>query len=584
MSGLRRSWTRRTAQITAAGLLAASGSMFFASTALAAAAAGGNNGTVKLGSAGVPFTNANDPHLTCPIQIQWDGFDPGTQTFDVAIATTAPTGGTVTVSGDPVHGTFVVQPFTQQYSLSFAGGANPNNKGEYHVSITVNTTSSTGTSDVKHKTVWVGGCAAAPSGGSVSVTGACTTNTLGSGYTWTVTAIPATPGGGADITGTFTPPAASTWSTTNGTGTFTSTANSVTVAIDAAFTGVGWSLTGQPTPVAGNCGTPTNLVLSGACTANTPGQITWTVTNPNAVQVTGLSAQSTPPGVVVSNLSGTTLNASGGTATFTTPAPLPVGTTMGATGTAAGQSVGSNAPGFSGTCTNAGQPEVAASISFSDDCTGITADFTSADQHTSTFTVTTPLGGSDTVIGSGSKHYDADAAHAHIAVTDDKGGTFSHDWVDPGTCNPGQAAPRVSEANHCKSGMNLTLSNMNGTAPATFTVVDPDGNVQTVVVRAGQLKKLVFAIKEDTTGTISVTAKGGSKQQFAYKKNCATVLGVKHTRKPPHKPVVQGEHQQLPFTGFDAKRALLGGSVVFFLGAVLCMLGARRQEEERLYY
>ena len=498
MSVLRRKWTRRTAQVTAAGLLAASGSMFFASTALAAGGAGGNNGTVKLGSAGVPFTNANDPHLQCPIQIQWSGFDPGTQTYDVAITTTAPTGGTVAVSGDPVHGTFTVQPTTHQYSLNFGGGATPNNKGEYHVNITVNTTSSTGSSDVKHKTVWVGNCGAGP------------------------------------------------------------------VA-------------------------PSALTVAGVCDPALANTIDWTVTNPNATDATLVTAQSTPPGVTATPSNLGTITGNNGTASFTTVAPLPAGTTMGATGTVNGQPVSSTGGAWAGgNCPIAGAPEVPASVSFADDCSGTTVNFTSADQHTSSFTVTEPFGASDSVSGTTSKHYSANAGHRHTAITDDKGGTYSHDWADPGNCNPGHAAPAVTEANHCKSGMNVTLSNMNGTAPATFTVVDPDGTVQTITVNAGQLKKLVFAVKEDTTGTVSVTAVGGSKQQFIYKKNCATVLGVKHTRKPPHrpvtKPVVKGEHQQLPFTGFETQRALLGGSALFFLGAVLCIMGARRKEEEPLFY
>jgi hypothetical protein len=47
--------------------------------------------------------------------------------------------------------------------------------------------------------------------------------------------------------------------------------------------------------------------------------------------------------------------------------------------------------------------------------------------------------------------------------------------------------------------------------------------------------------------------------------------------------VVKGEHAQLPFTGFDTRRALLDGAALFFLGAVLCMLGARRRGEELVY-
>ena len=223
--------------------------------------------------------------------------------------------------------------------------------------------------------------------------------------------------------------------------------------------------------------------------------------------------------------------------------------------------------------------ETPATVAFTTTCTGIDTVFTTASLHTTVFTVTTPLGATDTVNGSDSRSYDADAGHAHLSVLFD-GLTQSFDWTEPAGCQqPGQADPQVSEANHCKSGMNLTLSNMNGTADTTFTVTDPDGNTQQVAVRAGQLKKLSFDVTEDTTGTLSVSAPGLANQNFTYDKNCATVLGVKHTRKP----VVKGEHAQLPFTGFDTRRYLLDGAALFFLGAVLCMLGARRKNEDYVY-
>jgi hypothetical protein len=497
MSGLRRSWTRRTAQLTAVGLLAASGSMFFASTALAAA--GGNNGTVLIN--GDAITNGNDPHITCPITFKWAGFDPAPTKDDYSVTVTGinPTGGTATftapTAGNPLTGTFTGPDFTLSGVQVQVNGGTANKKGEYHVNLTVETKAAK-TTDTKSKTVWLANC--------------------------------------------------------------------------------------QPAP--------TDLAVAGACSLTTAHVIDWTVTNPNSTDATGVSVQSNPAGFATSALSSTTIAANNGTATFTTAAPLPSGppaTTMGATGTVNGQTVHSTGGSWGGSsCPIAGAAENPASVTFSDDCTGTTVNFTSADQHTSTFTVTEPLGGTDTVNGTTSKHYDADAAHAHTVVTDDKNiVSSSHDWVDPGTCQQLAADPQTSEANHCQSGINLTLSNMNGTADVTFTLSFPNGSQEKELVRAGQLKKLTFAVKEDTTGSVTVTAPGLAKKTYSYKKNCATVLGVKHTRKPPHKPVVKGEHQQqLPFTGFDTKRALLGGSVAFFLGAVLCMLGARRREEELLYY
>ena len=597
MFGLRRAWTRRTAQITAAGLLAASGSMFFASTALAAGGvkppapggggAGGNNGTVKLGSGGVPFTNANDPHLQCPIQVQWSGFDPGTQTFDVGIVTTSPTGGTVAVSGDPVHGTFNVQPFTQQYSLSFSGGANPNNKGEYHVSITVNTTSSTGSSDVKHKTVWVGGCAAAPAGGSVTVTGACTTNTANSTYTWTIHAVPANPGGGNAVTGTWTPPAGGTWPDTVGGTTFVtpSTVNPPTMALDAAFGA--WTLT-QPSAVATPCVAANKTIsVTGTCNGANNGY-TWQLsTTPSTSGVTGTFAPHSTP----ANTTGFTTNGSGVTPVYTTGLADNSIDFVVSTG---GWSPASGTVNATANCVNNPQP---GQVKVDGQCNTTTQGY---DWTVSTTPAAAGVDGTWAPSGGGAKTgwstdatgqatFSSGVGENHLDITVTTGNWNGPAAANATACGPaGQAAPVVTEANHCASGMNLTLSNMNGTAPATFTVVAPDGTVQTVTVNAGQLKKLIFAVKEDTTGTVSVTVNGGSKQAFAYHKNCATVLGIKHTRKPSHKPSqkpqVKGEHQQLPFTGFDTKRALLDGSVVFFLGAVLCILGARRREEEPLYY
>lgn len=573
MFGLGRKWPRRTAQLAAAGMLAASGSMFFASTALAAPAAGGNNGTIKLGSVGQPFTNSNDPHLTCPIQIQWDGFDAGTQTFTVTAATQAPTGGTVTITGAGVPpgpaGTFNAQPHVENYSLSFAGGANPNNKGEFHVGITVTTTATNGSSDTKNKTVWVGNCAAAPSGGAVSMHGTCTANTFGSGYTWTVTAAPAAPGGGADVTGTWSGGGNNgVWATTGGAGTFTtpSASNAITVALDAAFTGAGWTIS-QPTAATTPCGAaPTDPSATATANCNTlsahldggTNGATFHIVEPGGthdVPVAGGATQdvSYPPSA------GATITVS-------------IGAVQKATATASNSCGG-----------NPGNP-TPASATANADCNALTAHLDGG-TNGATFTVTEPGGSHQVVVGPGATDNVSYGSGNGATISVSAGGAPLDSASAPLDCtNPGQAAPAVSEANHCKSGMNLTLSNMNGTADVTFTVTDPDGNTKQVPVRAGQLQKLSFPVTEDTTGTLSVSAPGLAKQDFTYKKDCASVLGVKHTRKPhTHKPVVKAEHAQLPFTGFNTQRALLDGAGLFFFGAVLCMLGARRKNEDYVY-
>src|SRR4051812_45774254 len=98
MSGVshrRGTWTKRTAQLAACGLLAASASLAVASTAIAAA---GNNGAVFINN--VSFdSNGNDPHVTCPIILDWTGFDTAGADFTVKFTPQAPTGGTVSTGG-----------------------------------------------------------------------------------------------------------------------------------------------------------------------------------------------------------------------------------------------------------------------------------------------------------------------------------------------------------------------------------------------------------------------------------------------------------------------------------------------------
>jgi hypothetical protein len=560
--------------------------------ALGAPAANGNNGTVKLGSAGVAFTNANDPHLSCPVQVQWSGFDPGQQTFSVQIATTAPTGGTVTVVQTPPGNTFTVQPWTEQYDLSFAGGANPNNKGEYHVSISVNTTSSTGTTDVKNKTVWVGNCAATPTGGTVAMQGACTTPVAGSGYTWTVTATPATAGGGSDVTGTWANHVNGgnpngTWSTTNGTGTFTtpSGVNQVDVALDAAFSAAKWTIT-QPSSAPQSCGAAPaggTVSFTGACTSNTVGSgYTWSVSESPKAGASTAAVNGTWQQTGGAGTGGFSTSAAG-TGSFTTASGVnALSVALDAASTAAGWSIAQQPGAAPASCGTPGNPqETPASVALSSTCTGIHAVFTSADQHTTTFTVTAPHNVSDTVNGSGTRDYNADKNDGHLSVSYD-GKSQTYDWVDPGNCStppppPGQAQPGATATNACITGITVVLSNMNGTAPATFTVTAPDGTTTTVPVNAGQLKKLDFSVAEDSTGVVTVSAPGLAKT-FTYAKNCTKVLGEKHTVKPPKTPTkVLGEKSQLPFTGFNAKSALFDAASLMAFGAIVCGLALPRR-------
>jgi len=139
--------------------------------------------------------------------------------------------------------------------------------------------------------------------------------------------------------------------------------------------------------------------------------------------------------------------------------------------------------------------------------------------------------------------------------------------------------PAVSFANACKTGISVTLSNMNlddtTNDDVTFTVVSPRGKTKHVNVRADQLVKLVFPVVEDTTATVTVSAPGLSATSHSFKKDCAAVLGEKVV-KPP---AVQGEQEQLPFTGLPASVAAYVAGLMLAVGGALTALGRRRSGE-----
>ena len=128
----------------------------------------GNNGTVKIAPAGEDDrTPDNNPHVGCAFQIEWYGFDEGSDivstvglamhspTSDVGLSGTSPE--QVFVGGDPATGagTETGLDGVQQYTLSFDG--EPHAQQGYHVKLTVHTPYSQG-SDTKHKVYWVEGC------------------------------------------------------------------------------------------------------------------------------------------------------------------------------------------------------------------------------------------------------------------------------------------------------------------------------------------------------------------------------------------------------------------------------------------
>ena len=141
--------------------------------------------------------------------------------------------------------------------------------------------------------------------------------------------------------------------------------------------------------------------------------------------------------------------------------------------------------------------------------------------------------------------------------------------------------PAVSFGNACKSGITVTLTNMQvddtTTDPVTFTVVSPSGTTKHVTVRADQIVRLTYKVKEDTTATVTVSAPGLSATTHSYAKNCTSVLGEKVVKTP--KPSVQGEQAQLPFTGMPTALAALLGGVMLAVGGGLNVLGRKRQRQ-----
>lgn len=132
----------------------------------------GNNGTVKIAPLGeLDGIPDNTPHPGCTFQIEWYGYDEGTDIVStVSFAEQAPTTGVglsvngpaqVFVGGDPATGAGTPTGLdgTQAYTLSFTGAPHP--QQGYHVKLTVSTPRSLG-NDTKTKVFWVEDCEAAP--------------------------------------------------------------------------------------------------------------------------------------------------------------------------------------------------------------------------------------------------------------------------------------------------------------------------------------------------------------------------------------------------------------------------------------
>jgi len=128
----------------------------------------GNNGTVKIADLGdLDRIPNNSPHPGCAFEVQWYGFDAGSDvistvsftpqapTSDVAISVDGPTSVPVGEDAASGAGTATGLDAVVVYRLGFSGGA-PAAQG-YHVRLTVATPRSLG-NDTKTKVFWVEPC------------------------------------------------------------------------------------------------------------------------------------------------------------------------------------------------------------------------------------------------------------------------------------------------------------------------------------------------------------------------------------------------------------------------------------------
>jgi uncharacterized repeat protein (TIGR01451 family) len=124
---------------------------------------GGNNGTIKLDGEPLSGGHANHPHLACNLNVEFFGFDKGTNTADVVIEAQSPSGsGTVPVAnGAPLHFTFTGQgaggafDVAKLYTLDTSGLSMHPQQG-FHIKWSV----SVNGGNAKHKVIWVQPCAA----------------------------------------------------------------------------------------------------------------------------------------------------------------------------------------------------------------------------------------------------------------------------------------------------------------------------------------------------------------------------------------------------------------------------------------
>jgi LPXTG-motif cell wall-anchored protein len=163
----------------------------------------GNNGTVKM-DLNEPFDDNpdNEPHVTCPFQVDFYGFDEGDLTATVTFEAHEPTtreGDDQVLLTDEVAigeddnsggGSESGLDASATYTLDFTG-ITPQDQQGFHVMLTVNAEGSQG-ADTKHKVFWVEEC---------ETNDTTTTTTTTSSSTTTSSTSTTTSLGGSDTSG-----------------------------------------------------------------------------------------------------------------------------------------------------------------------------------------------------------------------------------------------------------------------------------------------------------------------------------------------------------------------------------------------
>jgi hypothetical protein len=165
----------------------------------------GNNGTIKIDQVPLDGGNDNDPHISCQFNLEFFGYDVGSQTASVVFTAQPPSGTSVVT---PTKGSSVVT-FTgsgpgnkfdtaEAYKLNTAGLTAQAQQG-FHIKVTVDVTGAQG-ADEKHKVFWYQPCTVVPPTTTTTTTGTTTTTTTGTTTTTRPTTTTTT-GGSTTTTG-----------------------------------------------------------------------------------------------------------------------------------------------------------------------------------------------------------------------------------------------------------------------------------------------------------------------------------------------------------------------------------------------